>query len=117
MVALDENIGNGPLSRELQKRILDGVSVVHLVQLDNLGIDSLVKEQILGLAAERTEGLGEYDHLQEKMTEQIKVSIILKYGRVTINDDTTEPPMPMYIPAPTNKGSNIHSHQQRRSPP
>mmetsp|Transcript_15434 Transcript_15434/g.25730 ORF Transcript_15434/g.25730 Transcript_15434/m.25730 type:complete len:215 (+) Transcript_15434:68-712(+) len=63
VVALDENIGDGPLSGKLQKGILDGIAVVHLVQLDNLGIDSLVKEQILGLAAERTESLGEYDHI------------------------------------------------------
>ena len=57
MAALDENIGNGPLSRKLQKSILDGIAVVHLVQLNDLGIDSLVKEQVLGLAAKWAERL------------------------------------------------------------
>ena len=57
VVALDENIGDGPLSRKLQKSILDGIAVVHLVQLNDLGIDALVKEQILGLAAKWAESL------------------------------------------------------------
>ena len=57
VVALDENIGDGPLSRKLQKSILDGIAVVHLVQLNDLGIDSLVKEQVLGLAAKWAERL------------------------------------------------------------
>ena len=63
VVALDENIGDGPLSRKLQKGILDGIAVVHLVQLNDLGIDALVKKEILGLAAEWAECLGEYDDL------------------------------------------------------
>ena len=63
MVALDENVGDGPLSRKLQKGILDGITVVHLVQLDDLGVDALVEEEILGLAAKRAEGLGEHNDL------------------------------------------------------
>ena len=63
VVALDENIGDGPLSRKLQKGILDGIAVVHLVQLNDLGIDALVKKEILGLAAEWAECLGEYNDL------------------------------------------------------
>ena len=57
VVALDENIGDGPLSRKLQESILDGIAVVHLVQLNDLGIDALVEEQILGLAAKWAERL------------------------------------------------------------